>query len=87
MHALVTAYPDLAEFLPGYAVAFARLSGPRGRVSWARIATLGDVALEMNVSWRRLVRDIVTEVRRRTGRSPLHGGRPPRRRRPGPAAR
>jgi hypothetical protein len=71
VHALLTAYPDLAGFLPGYAPAFARLSVPRGRVSWARIATLGDVALEMNVSWRRLVRDIVTEVRRLTGESPL----------------
>ena len=58
-------------FLPGYDAAFARLASARGRVSWARVATLGDVALEMNVSWRRLVRDIATEVRRRTGSPPL----------------
>lgn len=70
VHALVAACPDLAEFLPTYDPAFARLAETRGRVSWARIATLGDVALEMNVSWRRLVRDLATEVRQRTGRSP-----------------
>lgn len=70
VYALVSAFPDLLEFLPSYDAAFGRLQDARGRVSWARIATLGDVALEMNVSWRRLVRDLATEVRRRTGRGP-----------------
>ena len=71
VHALVTAWPDLVWFLTGYDPAFERLEVPRGRVSWARTTTLGDVALEMNVSWRRLVRDIASEVRRSTGRAPL----------------
>ena len=71
VHAVVTAWPDLAAFLRGLDPAFGRLGAARGRVSWARTATLGDVALEMNVSWRRLVRDIAAEVRRETGRAPL----------------
>lgn len=70
VHALLSAHPDLREFLPTYDAAFARLHDARGRVSWARTVTLGDVALEMDVSWRRLVRDLAAEVRRRTGRAP-----------------
>ena len=71
VHAVVTAWPDLAGFLAGYDRVFARLDTPRGRVSWARTQTLGDVALEMDVTWRRLVRDIAAEVRRETGSAPL----------------
>jgi len=70
VHALVAAYPQLTAFLSSYDAAFARLGEVRGRVSWARIVTLGDVALEMNVSWRRLVHDLAAEVRRRCGSAP-----------------
>ena len=67
--ALLTAYPFLDGFLLGYDEAFRRLGVPGGREGWARKVTLGDVALDMNVTWRRLVREIGDEVIRVSGRA------------------
>lgn len=78
MFALLAAYPYLDEFLLAYGEAFIRLGTPAGRTGWARKATLGDVALEMNVTWRRLVREIGDEVTRISGRAPgVAGARGP----------
>jgi hypothetical protein len=78
VHAVVSACPELVEYLPAYDAAFGRLRDARGRVSWARITTLGDVALAMDVSWRRLVQDLAAEMRRRTGHAPRTVDDPPR---------
>lgn len=67
---VLVAYPFLTQWLPRYHDAFWRLTSARGRVAWARIATLGEVAVEMDVTWRMLVRDISDEVVRVTGRQP-----------------
>ena len=68
--AVLQSYPFLEAFLPAYHPAFGRLSSPAGGREWARMATLGDVALEMDVSWRQLVRDVSAEVARVSGRDP-----------------
>jgi hypothetical protein len=71
VYAVMNAYPGLAAFLSDYDEAFAPVARNRDRVAWARVVTLGDVALEMNVTWRRLVRDIAVEVSRQTGHPPV----------------
>lgn len=71
VHEVVTAYPFLVEWLPRYHRSFWRLTRPHGTATWARIATLGDLAVEMNVTWRRLVRDVAAEIVRETGREPV----------------
>jgi hypothetical protein len=68
--AVLEAYPFLREFLTEYDEAFRRISPSGGRPGWARVTTLGDVAVEMDVTWRRLVSDIATEVARVTGQEP-----------------
>ena len=60
--AVLQSYPFLEEFLLAYHPAFGRVAGPGGRAGWTRMTTLGDVALEMDVSWRQLVRDVSAEV-------------------------
>jgi len=76
--ALLTAYPFLDQFLLAYGEAFLRLGTPGGRTGWARKITLDDVALDMNVTWRRLVREIGDEVTRVIGRGPaVVGSRSP----------
>lgn len=72
--ALLTAYPFLDRFLLGYGEAFFRLSAPGGLTGWARKVTLGDVALELNITWRRLVREIGDEVMRVSGRGAAVAG-------------
>ena len=56
--AVLEAYPFLREFLTEYDEAFRRISPSGGRPGWARVTTLGDVAVEMDVTWRCLVSDI-----------------------------
>lgn len=68
--AVLQAYPFLEEFLHAYHAAFGRISRPGGRTGWARMTTLGDVAIEMDVTWRQLVRDVSAEVARVTGKEP-----------------
>ncbi len=68
--AVLQAYPFLEEFLYAYHAAFGRISRPGGRTGWARMTTLGDVAIEMDVTWRQLVRDVSAEVARVTGKEP-----------------
>ena len=72
--ALLSAYPLLEPFLIGYDPAFQRLTAPGGHTGWARKVTLGDVALEMNVTWRRLVREIDDEVVRLSGKGAVSAG-------------
>jgi len=72
--AVLEAYPFLEEFLYAYHAAFGRISHPGGRTGWARLTTLGDVAIEMDVTWRRLVRDVSAEVARVTGKEPPVSG-------------
>jgi DUF438 domain-containing protein len=67
---VLEAYPFLEGFLHAYDAAFDRISRPGGRTGWARITALGDVAVEMDVTWRRLVRDVSAEVTRVTGKEP-----------------
>ena len=71
--AVLQAYPFLEDFLLAHDPAFARVARPGGRTRWMRMTTLGDVALEMDVTPRRLVRDISAEVARVTGRDPPGG--------------
>jgi hypothetical protein len=70
VHALLQASPFLAPFLLQRVHGFERLADARARTRWARVMTLNDVAVRLNVPWRQLVRDIATEVERRTGRPP-----------------
>ncbi len=62
--ALLEAHPFLEAFLIGYHEQFRRLGTPEGRRRWARVASLEEVALAMNVTWRQLARDISAEVTR-----------------------
>jgi len=48
--AVLEAHPFLEQFLLAYHAAFCRISRPGARTSWARITTLGDVAIEMDVT-------------------------------------
>ena len=76
--ALLVAYPFLDSFLREYGEAFRRLGASDGRAGWARKATLGDVALHLNVTWRQLVRELGDEVLRVSGRAPgIAGARSP----------
>ena len=63
-------YPFLEAFLAGYHEQFGRLGTPAGRGRWARVASLEEVALAMDVTWRRLARDIAAEVTRAGGATP-----------------
>jgi hypothetical protein len=51
--AVLEAYPLPEEYLLAYHEAFRRIARPGGRTGWARMTTLGDVAIEMDVAWRR----------------------------------
>jgi DUF438 domain-containing protein len=68
--AVLEAHPFQEEYLLAYHEAFRRIAGPGGRTGWARMTTLGDVAIEMDVTGRRLVRDVSAEVARVTGKEP-----------------
>ena len=69
-YALLQAYPFLQSFLLARVQGFERLADERARTRWARVMTLSDVALRLNVPWQQLVREIAAEVERETGRAP-----------------
>ncbi|MEI6727070.1 MAG: hemerythrin domain-containing protein [Actinomycetes bacterium] len=66
--------PFLEAFLKGYNEQFRRLGTPEGRNRWARVASLEEVALAMDVTWRRLARDISAEVTRAGAAWPITVG-------------
>lgn len=71
---VLEAHPFLEAFLIGYHEQFRRLGTPEGRRRWARVASLEEVALAMNVTWRQLARDISAEVTRAgAGTPPVMG--------------
>jgi DUF438 domain-containing protein len=61
---VLEAYPFLEAYLIGYHEQFRRLDTPGGRGRWARVASLEEVALAMDATWRQLARDISAEVTR-----------------------
>jgi DUF438 domain-containing protein len=69
-YTLLQAYPFLEPFLLSRVHGFERLADERARTRWARVMTLSDVAVRLNVPWRHLVREIAGEVERETGREP-----------------
>ena len=68
---ILEVYPFLDAFLIGQHEQFHRLADPEGRRRWARVASLEDVALAMNVTWRQVARDIVAEVARTGAGAPM----------------
>jgi DUF438 domain-containing protein len=78
VYALLAAYPSLDGFLQGRLRGFERLQDERARTRWARVMTLEDVAMRLNVSWQHLGRDIAGEVERETGRHPRVADAPKR---------
>ncbi len=66
--ALLQAYPFLEPFLLARVHGFEALAEDRARTRWARVMTLDDVALRLNVPWQQLVREIAAEVERGVGR-------------------
>ena len=70
VYALLQAYPFLEPFLLARVRGFERLADERARTRWARVMTLSDVAVRLNVPWQHLVREIAAEVERGTGRAP-----------------
>jgi Hemerythrin HHE cation binding domain len=70
VHGLLRAYPFLESFLLGRVRGFERLHDERARTRWARVMTLDDVGLRLNLPWQQLVREIAAEVERETGRLP-----------------
>jgi hypothetical protein len=74
VHALLAAYPFLTAFLADRDEVLARLRDPASAGRWARVVTLGEVAVEMDVPWLDLLRQIQAEVRRVTGVAPPIAG-------------
>ena len=72
---LLEAYPFLQGFLAAYHEQFRRLATPEGRGRWARVASLEEVALAMDLTWRQLARDIAAEVTRAGAAAPTVMGR------------
>jgi DUF438 domain-containing protein len=70
VYALLQAYPLLEPFLLARVQGFEKLADARARTRWARVMTLSDVAMRLNVPWQHLVREIAAEVERGTGRAP-----------------
>ena len=68
--ALLQAYPFLEPFLLARLHGFEALAEERARTRWARVMTLDDVGIRLNVPWRQLVREIAAEVERAVGRPP-----------------
>jgi hypothetical protein len=65
---LLQAYPFLQPFLLARVRGFEALADERARTRWARMMTLDDVAVRLNVPWQQLVREIAAEVERGVGR-------------------
>ena len=78
VYSLLVAYPFLESFLLARVRGFERLSDERARTRWARVMTLDDVALSLNVSWLQLGREIAAEVELKTGRPPRVADAPKR---------
>ena len=70
LFAVLQAWPFLAGYFEQYHPAFWRIGRPDLSVRWTRVTTLGDVAVEMNLSWRKLARDVAAEVGGETGGEP-----------------
>jgi hypothetical protein len=70
VYRLLRAYPFLDHFLLARVRGFERLRDERARMRWARVMTLDDVCVRLNVPWRQLVREIAAEVERGTGLPP-----------------
>ena len=68
VYALLEAYPFLESFLLARVRGFEALVDERARTRWARVMTLDDVGVRLNVPWRQLVREIAAEVERSVGR-------------------
>ena len=66
--ALLQAYPFLEPFLLGRVRGFEALAEERARTRWARVMTLDDVGVRLNVPWQQVVREIAAEVERGIGR-------------------
>lgn len=76
--ALVETYPFLEHFLLARGSGFELLADAGARTRRARVTTLGDVALRLNVPGRRLVGEVAAEVERGTGRPARVPGAPRR---------
>lgn len=70
VYRLLEAYPFLESFLLARVHGFEQLHDERARTRWARVMTLDDVCVRLNVPWRQLVREIAADVECSTGRSP-----------------
>jgi hypothetical protein len=71
MHALLVCYPFLREELLAYGSAFSPLAGEGAAAGgWARVTTLNDVAVAMDVPWCRLARDVREFIAAETGDAP-----------------
>ncbi len=68
VYALLLAYPFLESYLLARVRGFERLRDQRARTRWARVMTLDDVGVRLNMPWRHLVREIAAEVEQGTGR-------------------
>ena len=67
---LLQAYPFLEPFLLARVHGFEALADEGARTRWARVMTLDDVSVRLNVPWQQLVREIAAEVERGVGRPP-----------------
>ena len=70
VYALLQAYPFLESFLLVRVRGFEALRDERARTRWARVMTIDDVGLRLNMPWQQLVREIAAEVERGIGRLP-----------------
>ncbi len=68
--ALLQAYPFLEAFLLARVHGFETLADERARTRWARVMTIDDVGVRLNLPWQQLVREIAAEVERGVGRPP-----------------
>jgi uncharacterized protein len=74
VHALLADYPLLREELLGWDPAFAPLADA-GRVkTWSRVTRLNDVAVSMDVPWRRLVNEVRRRIKEAYGEAPPAAG-------------
>jgi DUF438 domain-containing protein len=78
VYALLQAYPFLERFLLARVDGFDRLTDERAATRWARVMTLNDIALKLDLPWRQMVRAIAVEVERETGRPPRAADAPRR---------
>ena len=74
LHALLTAYPFLSPQLIVWDKAFAPLADARRASGWARVTSVGDIAVTMDVSWRLVVRDLRRHIAAELGEAPPPAG-------------